>query len=138
MKKKLLVLVIVAMAIVAGQVHAQQWYPANQVTLAWDPVAKVATTDQPNKYQVYMRTDLVSAGQKIAGEITANQLLISFTTEGRYYLGVEAIRYPQGETTGIPSSSKAWSNNAADTANKPFGVLFFTAPGSVSNIRLNP
>ena len=96
------------------------------------------TTDQANKYQVYSRNDLVSLGNKIGGEVTANQLVVSFTTEGRYYLGVEVIRYPAGETVGIKSATKAWSNVAADTANSPFGVTFFAAPGGASGLRIIP
>ena len=136
MKKLILILGIMCLWVGVG--NAQTWYTANQVTLAWDAVPKVLTTDQANKYQVYSRNDLVSLGTKIAGEITATQLVISFSTEGRYYLGVESIRYPAGETVGIKSVTKAWSNNAADTNNSPFGVMFFTAPAQPSVLRLVP
>jgi hypothetical protein len=137
-KMKKLFMVLVMVMLMAGISNAQTWYPANQVTLAWDAVPKVQTTDQANKYQVYSRNDTVSAGSKIGGEITATQLLISFTVEGQYYLGVEAIRYPVGATVGIPSATKAWSNVAADTNNNPFGVSFFTLPGKAINLRLVP
>jgi len=130
----LLILIFAAPAIV----HAQTWYTANQVTLAWDAVPKVLATDQANKYQVYSRNDLVSLGSKIGGEITATQLVVSFTVEGRYYLGVESIRYPVGATVGSKSATKAWSNVAADTANNPFGVTFFAAPGGVVGLKLIP
>jgi hypothetical protein len=130
--------IIISLLLISSVASAQTWYTANQVTLAWDAVPKVLTTDQANKYQVYSRNDLVSLGTKIAGEITATQLLISFTVEGQYYLGVEAIRYPAGATVGIPSATKAWSNVAADTNNNPFGVSFFVLPGKVINLRLVP
>ena len=135
MKKLILILLLFA---VPAMAQAQTWYSANQATLAWDAVAKVLPTDQANKYQVYSRNDLVSLGTKIGGEITATQLVVSFTVEGRYYLGVEAIRYPVGETVGIKSAIKAWSNVAADTNNSPFGVTFFAAPGGANNLRLIP
>lgn len=135
---KKLIIIIAAILILASPAFSQTWYTANQVTLAWDAVPKVQTTDQANKYQVYSRNDLVSLGQKIGGEITATQLLITFTTEGKYYLGVEAIRYPAGETTGLPSATKAWSNVAADTNNNPFGVMFFVLPGAPGGLRRLP
>jgi hypothetical protein len=91
-----------------------------------------------NKYQVYSRNDLVNLGSKIGGEITATQLLISLSVEGRYYLGVKSVRYPAGETVGIPSVETAWSNVAADTNNNPFGVSYFTAPVSPGGLRLVP
>ena len=135
MKKLLIVLAILMFA---SPAFCQTWYTANQVTLAWDAVPKVLTTDQANKYQVYSRNDLVSLGNKIGGEVTATQLVVSFTNEGRYYLGVEAIRYPAGETVGIKSATKAWSNVAADTNNNPFGVTFFAAPGGAGGLRIIP
>jgi hypothetical protein len=135
MKKLFLTVAILAMASIA---NAQTWYTANQVTLAWDAVPKVLATDQANKYQVYSRNDLVSLGSKIGAEITATQLLISLSVEGRYYLGVKSIRYPVGETVGIPSVGTAWSNVAADTANNPFGVSYFTAPVFPGGLRLVP
>ena len=131
-------LIILAILIFASPAMAQTWYTANQVTFAWDAVPKVLTTDQANKYQVYSRNDLVSLGSKIGSEITATQLLISLSVEGRYYLGVKSVRYPVGETVGIPSVGTAWSNVAADTNNNPFGVLFFTAPTSPGGLKLLP
>jgi hypothetical protein len=119
-------------------VLAQTWYTANQVTLAWDAVPKVLATDQANTYQVYSRNDLVSLGSKIGGEVTATQLLISLSAEGRYYLGVKTIRHPVGETVGIPSIGTAWSNVAADTNNSPFGVSYFAAPIFPGGLRLVP
>ena len=129
-------IIILAILLLAAPAMAQSWYTANQVTLAWDAVPKVLTTDSANKYQVYSRNDLVSLGTKVGAEITATQLLISLTVEGRYYLGVKAIRFPAGETTGIPSIGTAWSNVAADTNNNPFGVLYFVAPGFPGGLRL--
>ena len=134
MKRTLII--ILAILLLAAPAMAQSWYTANQVTLAWDAVPKVLTTDSANKYQVYSRNDLVSLGTKVGAEITATQLLISLTVEGRYYLGVKAIRFPAGETTGIPSIGTAWSNVAADTNNNPFGVLYFVAPGFPGGLRL--
>ena len=131
-------LIILAILIFASPAMAQTWYTANQVTLAWDAVPKVLATDQANKYQVYSRNDLVSLGSPIGGEITATQLVVSFTVEGRYYLGVKSVRYPAGETVGVPSVGTSWSNVAADTANNPFGVMFFAAPGGATGLRLIP
>jgi len=127
--------IIAAIMIFAAPAMAQTWYTANQVTLAWDAVPKVLATDQANKYQVYSRNDLVSLGSKIGTEITATQLLISLTVEGRYYLGVKAVRYPAGETVGIESVGTAWSNVAADTGGSPFGVMYFVAPGFPGGLR---
>jgi hypothetical protein len=151
MKRMFLILVVL---VFAAPAMAQTWYTANQVTLAWDAVAmptcSAGTAAPPicptpggpaigtMKYQVYSRNDLVSLGQKIGTEITATQFLISFPAWGSYYLGVEAIVYFSGQTVGVKSPTKAWSNVAADTNNSPFGVLFFAAPTSPGGLRLVP
>ena len=136
--KKLIAIAILLIA-TAAPAMAQTWYTANQVTFAWDAVAKVQPTDSENKYQVYTRNNVSDPGVKIGGEITATQLVVSFSAEGRYYLGVEAIRYPSGETVGIRSATKAWSNVAADAAGAiPFGVMFFAAPGGARSLKIIP
>jgi hypothetical protein len=128
-------IIILAILIFASPAMAQTWYTADQVTIGWNAFAKLQTTDQANKYQVYTRNDLVSNGSPVGGEITATQLLITLSVEGKYYFGVKTIRYPQGETTGIPSVGTAWSNVAADTNNNPFGVMYFVAPGFPGGLR---
>jgi hypothetical protein len=90
------------------------------------------------KYQVYSRTDTVSTGAKVGAEVTATQLLISFTSWGNYYLGVESVVYYSGQTVGQRSATKAWSNIAADTNNNPFGVSFFPSPPQPGGLRLIP
>lgn len=132
---------LLAWAVVIGLMsyaNAQTWYTANQATVAWDAVAPLATGDVI-KYQVYTRQDTSSAGAKVGSEITATQLLISFPTEGRYYIGVETIRYPAGETVGIKSDTKAWSNVAADCAAAgPFGIVYFVSAGAPKNLKRVP
>lgn len=135
----LTVLMIAALAVMcAFPAQAQTWHTANQGAVAWDAVAKIQPTDTI-KYQVYVRSDLVSAGQPVGGEITATQQAVSFSTEGRYYVGVKSIRYVEGESAGIPSATTAWSNNAADCAAAgPFGFAYFVAPPTPGGLRRVP
>ena len=136
MKKLLLVLVLICLFVTP--VFAQTWYTANQVTVGWDAVPPIVSTDTV-KYQVYTKVGTTGTPAKVGGEITATELTISFSVEGRYFIGVETIRYPQGETVGIPSATKAWSENAADCAAAgPFGVVFYVAPGSVKGLKTVP
>jgi hypothetical protein len=161
MKKVLCIsgVLVVLFLMMVDSASAQTWYPANKVTLAWDsvPIPNCVCSTPPCtptticpgptypspaagvvKYQVYSRGDLVSLGDKVGGEITATQLLVSFTSMGKYYLGIESIVYYQGETVGIKSATKAWSSVAADTNNNPFGVSFFFAPTIPGGLRLIP
>jgi hypothetical protein len=137
MKKLILGLVIIFLGISMNISYAQTWYPANQVTVAWDASTKIAPTDVV-KYQLYMRTGTTGDGTAVGVETEAVQALVTFSTEGRYYLGVKAIRYPAGETIGIPSLTTSWSNVAADTNNAPFGVIYYAAPIAPINLRKLP
>ena len=147
-------IIILSILMFAAPAFSQTWYTANQVTLDWDavpmPTCSAGTPAPPicpnpggpaigtMKYQVYSRNDLVSLGTKVGAEITATQLLISLTTMGQYYLGVESIAYYSGQTVGQKSVNKAWSNVPGDTNNNPFGVLYLLAPGSPGGLRLAP
>jgi hypothetical protein len=133
MRKLFLIMIILLFVTPAA---AQTWQTANQVTLAWDPVAKVQPTDTI-KYQVYMRQDLVSNGTAIGVPVETAQATVTFTVEGRYYLGVETLRFVTGETEPVRSTTKAWSNDAAACGpDGPFGVKFFVLPGAAKGLRL--
>ena len=133
--KKLII--IAAILIFAAPAMAQTWVTANQATLAWDAVAKIATTDTI-KYQCYTKSPLAtSTPQKVGGEITATQQPITFSVEGRYFLCVESLRYAQGETVAIKSSRMACTDVATDTqAGVATGVVYFTAPGAPGSLRI--
>ena len=135
MKKLFLILAIL---VFAAPAMAQTWHTANQVALAWDAVPKVQTTDGPNKYQVYIKFQSTTAAPVAVGsEIEATQQAVSFSTEGRYYLCVDAARYPQGETQPVRSELSC-SHDAASTASgTAFGVKYFVNPGKPTKLRLN-
>jgi hypothetical protein len=134
MKKLFIILAIICLF--AAPVAAQTWQTANQVTIAWDPVAKIQPTDTI-KYQVYMRQDLVSNGTAIGAPVETAQAVVTFSTEGRYYLGVETLRFVSGETEPVRSATKAWSNDAAACGPAgPFGVKYFVLPGAAKGLRL--
>ena len=122
----------------AGVAYAQTWHTANQMTVAWDAVPPVAAGDVI-KYQVYTRIGTSGTGSPVGGEITATQLVVTFSTEGRYFVGVKSIRYPSGETVGIPSVTTSWSNDASVCAAAgPFGIVYYAAPQAVQGLKNVP
>lgn len=135
--------IIFAILIVASIASAQTWYEANQVTFAWDAVTTLSDgTAIPSgntvKYQVYTKPNSVSAGVKTGGEITATQLLISFTTEGQYFLGVEALRY-SGTTLLSKSNPITWSDVASNCqGGVAFGVTYWRSLMQPVNLRRIP
>lgn len=139
--KKLLI--ILAILLITSTSFAQVWYDANQVTFAWDAVTKLTdgTTIPATstvKYQVYTKPNSVSAGTKVSGEITATQLLISFSVEGAYFLGVEALRY-NGAVLVSKSNPITWSDVAANCQGGiAFGVNYWLSLMQPANLRRLP
>ena len=135
MKRLFLILAILVFAVPA---MAQTWHTANQVTLAWGAVPKIEPTDTV-KYQIYYRTDLVSLGTALGGEVEQAQATVTLPSEGKFWLGAETVRYIAGEPDPIRSERKAWSNVAEDCGpDGPVGVMFFIAPGSPGGLKFQP
>jgi hypothetical protein len=124
--------------IFAAPCFAQTWHTANQVTLAWDAVAPIAAGDTI-KYQVYVKFQQTTAQPAaVGGEIEATQQTVSFGAEGRYYLCVDAVRYPQGETQGFRSELSCSHDAGATAAGVPFGAKYFQNPGKPGGLKLVP
>jgi len=65
------ILFILAFLLIAVPAWGQTWFTANQVTVAWNPVAKIETTDVV-KYQVYLRQGTSGNGMAYEAEDTNN------------------------------------------------------------------
>jgi hypothetical protein len=135
--KKIICIVLFIVFACAFNAQAQTWFTANQVTVGWNPVAKIDTTDTI-KYQVYLRIGTSGDGAPYGLEITTTQTTVTFTTEGSWFVGVKTLRYKVGETAAIPSATISWSNDAGVTDNVPFGIKYFVAPGSPVGLRRVP
>jgi len=136
--KKIVYLVLMALILSPAFVDAQAIIEYNQTTgtMAWDASAKVATTDDANRYQVVWRTDMVSNGTAIGSPITATQLALTIPVDVKYYFGVKALRYQGGVNTA--TSATAWSSDTVATNNAPWMFNTTRAPLAPSAIRLLP
>jgi hypothetical protein len=144
MRMRSLIVVVIGLVIFGFCVvaHAQTWVTANQVTVAWDAVTQtvegLAIPASEMKYQVYIRTGTTGDGTAVDGIISETQLAITFTAEGRYYIGVRAIRYPAGEASGY-GSYVSWSNDPLVCAVAgPFGVVYYAVPINPKGLRIAP
>ena len=136
MKKLFFALLIVLLFSGLAGAQSITWDTRTSATMAWDPVAKVATTDNANQYQVLWRTDLVSAGTNVGSPVTATQLALTIPADVRYYFGVKAIRFVAGAR--VAESAVAWSSDPVATANAPWGFDTTRSPLMPTNIRLLP
>lgn len=125
MKTLLITLSIVLLAISA---NAQTWHTANQVTFAWTAVAPIQPTDNI-KYQVYTKyRETTATPQAVGTEIIATSMPVSFTTEGKYYLCAQTVRYIQGETDPLKSELSCSDVAEVTQAGIAFGVKYFIQP----------
>ena len=122
-------LIIALVLLLAATAQAQTMYDANQATIGWDAVTRLADgSNIPSgstvKYQVYTKPNTVATGVKVGAEITATQLLISFAVEGAYFIGVEALRY--NGTTLVSRSPISWSDVPANCqGGVAFGINYW-------------
>jgi len=135
-RRNVVIMAAIAAVAAAGVVAAQTWHAANQITFAWDPVDRIMTTDTI-KYQVYLRraeqgASLIASG----GEITATTATVTFQQEGRYYLCVQALRYPAGETQPVKSEISCSDNAAVVRDGAPFGAVYYLPPAAPQGLRL--
>jgi len=112
---------------------SQTWYPANQKTVAWDAVTVPSGTVT---YKVYSKPE-TSETPTLMTTVTTTQATVTFTVEGRYYLGVSAVRTVSG--VEVESSTISWSNVAAVCKNgQTFGIQYITAPNAPTGFRIVP
>jgi hypothetical protein len=124
MKKSIIYSVIVmTIALVFGftMAHAQtiNWVKETTKTVYWDAVAKVATTDDANQYQMYSRLSTTTVATKVGTPITATLYTMTFPVDWKGFVGVSAIRMVAGAQ--VAESDIAWSDNPIVTNNLPFG-----------------
>jgi len=129
------VIVVMAIMMLSAIALAQTWHTANQITFAWDPVEKIVATDTI-KYQVYIQPAGTSQRVSSGPEITATQATVSFSEEGRYFLCVQALRYPQGEAQPIKSEISCSDMPGAVQGGKIFGAAYFRAPEPPHGLRM--
>lgn len=141
---KLTLFVALALAIAMPAI-AVDFTVVNEKTIVWDPVTKTdGGLDIPAgdtvKYQVWLVMDGAAKDTAIkAGpELDATQYTITFSTEGRWLVGVEAIRIPEASPADVRKSAISWSDSTdpAVVAN-PFGFIYFEAPAPVGGLGSN-
>lgn len=112
---------------------AQTWKTANQVTVGWDAVTTPTGTIT---YKVYSRPEAGGTATLMTTAPTT-QATVTFTQEGRYYLGVSTVRTVGG--VEVESSTISWSSDPSVTFQaQTFGVEYIIpAPAPVGLRPLN-
>ena len=144
MKKWIVLFALLIMLVFAtSAMAADSWKTANQITIAWDAVTTLGDgsalpAGNVIKYDVYFRLDgHTDAGTKATPvPISVTSSIVTFSTEGKYRLGVATLRY---DSLGalLATSETAWSDVAASCqGGATFGVVFYLAPAKAGGLRV--
>jgi hypothetical protein len=124
--------------------YSIEWKAANQVTVQWDaPTTLVDGSPIPAgaiiMYEVYLANAVTDPGKTNPTNLTPNapisdlSMVITLAVEGKFYVGVKAVRVENNETLSV--SEINWSDaNGAATPN-PFGLVHYLAPAAPGNLR---
>ena len=139
--KKILALTLVITVITIVPVWATTWYPLDSKGVQW--IAPTVLTsgnpipaDNMLKYHVYLRRDGTITETRITDQpIEATQYYITITEEGRYWVGVQVLRYlSDGTLVGEPSEI-AWTDDpTVVAAGETWGISFYFPTAKPSDI----
>lgn len=125
--------------LVATIAFAQVWYPANQKTIAWDPVTTLADgsplpAGSSIQYRVFIKPQ--GATTQTEAGVTANTTFtVTLTAEGKYFVGLQTERK---DATGavVATSPIGWSSDAAIVqGGATFGLTFYQSPKQAGGLR---
>ena len=131
MKKYFLIIMAIGLMFASVSV-AQVFHTTNQATVSWDqdfvgiPTAEV-------KWNVYLAnaiTDPVKTNPAKIGNAVGRPYTITLAVEGKYYVGVSAVRIIDNVVVG--ESSILWADT--QTAVPAFGLQYFTIPPAPTKI----
>ena len=140
--KKLFLILVLTFALVlpAGAI---EWKTANQITIAWDAYDGIVQPGDQITYKVYSKK-LPDGESVFLNEFSVLSAVVTFTTEGRYHLGVQTVRGVDEDGNGSFNplteasleSEINWSNVNGTETPFPFGGRYFVNPGKTQNLRI--
>lgn len=146
---KRFLVVIGALLLIAsfGTASAETWHRTNQATFAWDAVTTLqdGTTIPANdvvRYNVFMKNKQTGVETQVSENILETQATITFSQEGFWYLGAQALRYVSVDgmvpDTETPYTSEiSWSSDPLVCfEGVAFGIRFHVPPGQIKNLRV--
>ena len=126
---------VIFLLVAPPSILAVDWKTANQITFAWDESITSGIPQDQVSYSVYMvpDTDTAKANPTLVVEkLTALEYTVTMNVEGRFFLGVNAVRTVDGAV--VSESPVSWSDDPAVTGSNPFGVQFYKTPNKPSGL----
>lgn len=142
MKKTIFIITILTAFVFCGSAGAIDWKKTNQATVAWDAVTVLEDgtalpADDVVKYRVYLaneKTDPDKANPALLGETDLLEYTITLNTEGRFWVGVQSVRYDSAGVE-LEVSTINWSDTNGEYTPNPFGIFHHVPPGKPKNLR---
>jgi len=115
------------------------WHTANQFTVAWDAVTTLedgtpVPANSTVSYKVYTKPDGAPSPITEVASVTVLEATITLSTEGKYIIGIKAIR--SVDAVQVSESTISWSDDSAVVSSaETFGVLYYLPPGAVRGVK---
>jgi len=145
MKRKIQIIGIIAILLSFWvSALAVDWKVTNQATIAWDAATTLidgtpVPANNSVKYRVYMAnavTDPNKGNPVLLTQepISVLEYIITLNIEGKYYVGVSAVRY---DDVGFELNESVvnWSDVNGEATPNPFGFVHYIKMGSPKNLR---
>ena len=134
MLKKLSIALVLTLLLTSAAIGAVTWTVANQSTVQWEKVT-LLTDDSPIPtgdtvtYRVFIKKDGTAGDGTQVTETAALEYTITFPYEGRWLVGIQAVRAPEANPTDLQKSIIVWSDNADPLlVPVPFGFIYYLTP----------
>lgn len=140
MARIVLTMVVTTSLLVASSVLAEEVHYANRTMLQWKMTWAEGQTPAPESemaYKIYrtLATSPDKENPEFLAEIKGSDTYpVAFSKEGKYLLGVRAVRYVPGEENPIESPI-GWSDIPENTYNNPFSVQFDIPPVAPTEVK---
>ncbi len=115
MKTLLCALVVIVLLPFTSLAAVNTWIPSNSKILGWDEVLTLSNgypipVDSSIYYKVYYKLESATTQVEVTAT-TNNQYMVTVPAEGRYLLGVKAIRINISTGAIIGESTISWSDD---------------------------
>ena len=124
---------------VNAQEHEVEWKQANQATVGWTaPEGLQSGAPLPAgdrfAYRVYAKVQgEEEVAEQTTGPLYEQELTLTFTGEGRFLVGVRALR--MRDDVELSRSPIVWSDNSEIVAEgQPWGILHYILPEHITGL----
>lgn len=141
MKHLISIFMVFGFLFVFSPVLAVDWIVADQKTIAWGAVSTLVTGEplpasDSILYRVHLKRDGQTEENLVAEDLTDTRYILILDQEGRFFVGVQAVRVYTIDGQELRSESEiAWSDIPINCRNEmAFGLVYLIPPANVAGL----